>query len=572
METDIMCKQRIWTVLGSLLLIAAPVLAADQDGNSTLTAEVRQRVHPVLISNDHNPLFHLVVSADASFVTVESIAVSLAGTDDVADVDSLQLFFTSDGEQFSPKASFGEAIHLEATAGNAIVFRGHARLQSGENHFWLSCRMSSAADLDHKLDATCIRIETSAGPIGPTDQTGGVRKRIGIALRKHWDDGVHTYRIPALATTPRGTLLCVYDMRRRKSRDLQEDIDIGLLRSTDHGNTWEAQRVIMDMGTYDNQPQELNGVSDPGIIVDRQTGEIFCFAVWMVGRPGTHQWSQGGSEPGFEIGRSAQMLMVRSRDDGLTWSKPQNMTRTWKRPEWILYAPSPQQGITLADGTLVMPTQGRDADDRHFSNLLISRDHGENWSVGPPASLGNTECQAVELGDGSIMLNMRSEQPTKFRTVAISRDGGQTWQPHATNRKTLIEPNCNGSLYRFDYQEGDRRKYVLLFANPHSQTGRDHHTIQVSLDDGRTWPEKYHLLLDAGRGRGYPSLSRAGDGHVGIVYEGSQADLVFECVDWSLTGRTPLLSNLGQIGRMASSPGFSMASSGCCSLPNSRSF
>ena len=41
---------------------------------------------------------------------------------------------------------------------------------------------------------------------------------------------MHTYRIPALATTPKGTLLCVYDMRRRMGRDLQEDIDIGLVR------------------------------------------------------------------------------------------------------------------------------------------------------------------------------------------------------------------------------------------------------------------------------------------------------------------------------------------------------
>jgi sialidase-1 len=66
--------------------------------------------------------------------------------------------------------------------------------------------------------------------------------RIGIALRKHMDDGVHTYRIPALTTTTKGTLLCVYDMRRRKSRDLQEDIDIGLRRSTDWWSNLEATR------------------------------------------------------------------------------------------------------------------------------------------------------------------------------------------------------------------------------------------------------------------------------------------------------------------------------------------
>ena len=69
---------------------------------------------------------------------------------------------------------------------------------------------------------------------------------------------------------------------------------------------------------------------------------------------------------------------------------------------------------------------------------------------------------------------------------------------------------------------------MLLFANPHTQEGRTHHTIQVSFDDGRTWPQSHHVLLDEGRGAGYPSLTRVDDQHVGIVYEGSQSQLVFE--------------------------------------------
>lgn len=42
------------------------------------------------------------------------------------------------------------------------------------------------------------------------------------------------------------------------------------------------------------------------------------------------------------------------------------------------------------------------------------------------------------------------------------------------------------------------------------------------------WPKSHHLLLDEGRGAGYPSLTRVDDRHVGIVYEGSQSHLVFE--------------------------------------------
>lgn len=189
----------------------------------------------------------------------------------------------------------------------------------------------------------------------------------------------------------------------------------------------------------------------------------------------------------------------------------------------------PQQGITLTDGTLLMPAQGRDTKGEEFSTVMTSQDHGSTWTVGAPAYSGGSECQAAQLGDGSIMLNIRNRHD-RFRAVFVTRDLGKTWTPHETNRKALIEPTCNGSLLRVDYTEGGEKKHVLLFANPHSQKGRTHQTIQVSFDDCRTWPEKYHVLLDEGRGAGYPSLTRVDDRHVGIVYEGSQAHLVFEKV------------------------------------------
>jgi sialidase-1 len=477
----------------------------------------------VLIRNEHNPFLQVLVEAKQGGADVTALTFTLDGTDDVKDLEALELFSTGDRREFAATTAFGEPARPAAR----ISFRGKQALRAGANVFWLSCRLKPTADLTHKVAAACTAVETTAGKQSPRDRSPGVRHRIGVALRKHNDDGVHTYRIPALATTPKGTLLCVYDMRRRMSRDLQEDIDIGLSRSSDGGRIWEKPRVIMDMGTYGGLPQEQNGCSDPGIIVDQKTGEVFCFAVWMWGKPGKHQWTGDGSEPGYEIGKSAQLLMVRSRDDGRTWTKPENLTRKLKKAEWWLLAPSPQQGINLADGTLVMPAEGRDEKGEPFSTLLVGRDHGASWAVGTPAFSGGDECQAVELGDGSVMLNMRNNHE-RYRAVYVTRDLGRTWQPHPTHRNTLIEPNCNGSLYRFDYAEAGGPKHVLLFANPHSQTARSHHSIQVSFDDGRTWPARYRLLLDEGRGRGYPSLSRIDDRHVGLVYEGSQADLVFE--------------------------------------------
>lgn len=62
---------------------------------------------------------------------------------------------------------------------------------------------------------------------------------MGVGVRHAGDDGVAAYRIPGLATSNKGTLLGVYDVRHNNSADLQEYVEIGLSRSTDGGQTWE---------------------------------------------------------------------------------------------------------------------------------------------------------------------------------------------------------------------------------------------------------------------------------------------------------------------------------------------
>jgi len=509
--------------------------------NGNLTVSVTRPVHPILIRNEHGPLLRVAIEVSkGQTAKLRSLVFTLDGTSNLNDLDAISLFSTGTQDAFLPATLVGAPVR----ATTPIMMPLDRDLAEGKHVFWLSCRLKDSADLQHEIVATCTSVVTSTGSVTPRDDVANLRQRIGIALRNHNDDGVHTHRIPVLTTSPRGTLLSAYDMRRRAGRDLQEDIDIGLSRSTDGGRTWQSPRVIMDMGQYGGLPQELNGCSDPGIIVDQQTGEIFCFALWMNGKPGKHQWNDDGSEPGFEIGKTAQFMVVRSQDDGLTWSPPENLTRQLKQDAWWLLAPAPQSGICLPDGTLVMPVQGRTGrdDKATFATIMISRDHGKTWTVGKPGYEGGNECQAAVLGDGSIMLNVRNDRE-RFRAVVVTKDLGQTWQPHATSRNTLIEPNCNGSLLRFEYERDGNPQHVLLFSNPYSQKGRTHQTVQVSFDDGQTWPDSHHLLLDEGRGAGYASLTRVDRDHVGIIYEGSQSQLTFE--------RLPLIDLLEPTRRLA---------------------
>ncbi len=516
-----------WLSCVSAALLAADAVAVGTGAGMQLRIEARaiRPAYPLLIRNEHGALLKIEVAPGGQRGTqLQAIHVDLGDTDDLNDLAEVQLFAAGPTDALSLGRPLGKALK----PARRLSFPVNTTLGTQVETFWLSARLKPGADLSHRVAARSVRLMTAAGQDADVPISGS-RQRIGVALRRSQDDGVHTHRIPVLATTPRGTLLSAYDLRRRAGRDLQEDIDIGLSRSTDGGRSWEPVRVIMDMGEYGGLPQSQNGCSDPGLIVDPKTGEISCFAVWMNGKPGKHQWNDDGSEPGFEIGKSAQFMRVRSTDDGRTWSKPENLTRILKRPEWWLLAPAPQQGISLPDGTLVMPAQGRYGRPaiETFATIMVSRDHGKNWTVGEPAFRGANECQAAMLSDGRVMLNMRNDHD-RFRAVAVTSDLGRTWSLHPTHRKALIEPNCNGSLMGLDVELGGRKRRVLVFTNPFSQVRRSHQTLQVSFDDGNTWPSSHHWLLDEGRGAGYPSLSRVDRDHIGIVYEGSQSQLVFE--------------------------------------------
>ena len=363
----------------------------------------------------------------------------------------------------------------------------------------------------------------------------GDERKVTI-IHKQGQFECHTFRIPAMVATNKGTLLGVYDMRYTSSRDLQGDMDIGLSRSTDGGNNWARPVSIMDMKKYGDLPEDQNGCSDPNILVDRTTGEIFVSAVWTHGKPGTHQWRGKGSEPGYSINKSSQFMIVRSIDDGLTWSTPENWTKKLKDPKWHLFAPAPGNGITLSNGTLVMPTQGRDAVGRPFSNLMWSEDHGKNWTLSEHARDNTTECAVVELSNGSLMLNMRDNRnrsdksKTNGRAVSVTLDMGKSWSVHPSDHKALPEPVCMASLLSHDLPDGRR---ALFFSNPNSKQRREKMTVRMSLDGGQTWPRS--ILLDQ-KGGAYSSLAMVDEKTLGILYESSVADMVFQKMNLSEFG------------------------------------
>lgn len=520
----------VWTFVALLLAACSATDFATESKVDQVKVEAYSPVYPLLIGKQYNPVFRFNINmAQRSNAAATKVGVDLSGTDDLSAIKSLQLFYSGGDEDFRSELLLGSMLELSEKG--EITIEKPVIPAKGNNYFWLSVNLNDNADLLNKVSVKATTLYLGDNAIAVSDADNGDSKRIGHAFRKRGDDGVNAYRIPGLETTNKGTLIAVYDIRHNSSRDLQGNIDIGMRRSTDGGQTWSPMNVIMDMGEWGGLPQDQNGVGDPAILVDRETNTIWVAALWSHGHPGEMAWF--ASKPGLVPTATGQFMLVKSEDDGVSWSDLINITDQVKNPDWQLMLDGPGKGISLTDGTLVFPAQFKDGTSMPYSTLIYSKDHGKSWKSGTGAKSDTTEAQVVELADGALMLNMRDNRGngpsrqtgTGARAVATTTDLGQTWVTHATSNNALPEPVCQASLVTHTIDGEDS---ILLFSNPNDQFSRRNMTIKISTDNGMSWPQKYHTLIDEGTGWGYSSLTSIDEQTIGILYEGSQANLVFQ--------------------------------------------
>ncbi|NQU55105.1 MAG: exo-alpha-sialidase [Bacteroidetes bacterium] len=521
---------KLFSILLLLIIFISGNVFAQQMKIESVT--VHEFKTPVLKGKEVNPIFRIQIETTGKKnpVSLQNIGVEINGTDIQNDIKELSIFYSED----KPFLRDGILFGTPEKPNKLVKISGVQKLAEGTNNFWISFKLKENANILNELSANCLSLIINKKEIKPEIISPPISKKLGIALRKHNDNGVDTYRIPGLATTNNGTLIAVYDIRRNSATDLQEDVDIGINRSTDGGKTWEPMEVIMDMGEWGGLSNIENGIGDPSVLVDRETNTIWVAAVWAHGHPGKRNWF--ASKQGMEPKETSQFVLVKSEDDGKTWSEPINITSQIKDPKWHLLLQGPGKGITLKDGMLVFPAQFKDENEIPHSTIIYSKNHGKKWEIGTGAKPNTTEAQVIELNDGSLMLNMRDDlnredkSATNGRSVYITKDLGETWEKHFTSRGALQEPNCMASLIKEEFLIDGKLQNVVLFSNPNSKYRRNHMTIKISFDNAKTWPSEYNLLLDELAGRGYSCMTKIDDKHVGILYEGSQADLTFQII------------------------------------------
>jgi sialidase-1 len=497
-----------------------------------VSATVHQFQTPVLKGNETNPVIQIKIETEGKKnpITLHEVKVDLSGIDIQNDIEKVDIFYTEENHFLEDGNRFGIAEKPQ----KQIIFPGNQKLIEGINIFWVSVQLKEKANILNEIKVGCSSLKLNNQTIIPENASPLVAQKFGIALRKHNDDGVHTYRIPGLETTNNGTLIAVYDVRRNGEVDLQEDIDVGMNRSTDGGKTWEPMKIIIDMGEWGGLPNRENGVGDPSILIDRQTGTIWVAALWTHGKPDKRAWIS--SNPGLSEAETGQMLLVKSDDDGKTWSDPINITEQVKNKKWQLLLQGPGKGISMKNGTLIFPAQYKDENQIPHSTIITSSDNGTTWKIGNGAKPETTEAQVIELNDGSLMLNMRdngnnrNKSETNGRAIMVSNDLGQTWFNHPTSNGALPEPVCMASLIKEKFEVNGKLHDLVVFSNPNSKNQRQNMTIKISFDDGKSWPSEFHFLIDEMVGRGYSCLTKIDDRNLGILYESSQADLAFQII------------------------------------------
>ena len=356
-----------------------------------------------------------------------------------------------------------------------------------------------------------------------TDTPAKADERAGAGLFEHQvlaragEEGVHTWRIPALAVATDGSLVAAWDARNDGPGDLPGNIDVVVRRSRDQGRSWSPIRRVADLdGGY--------GVGDPSLLVDRVTGTVFLF--FAQGAPGVGFFhSSADRDPDSRTAQHPWLLW--SDDHGASWQGPRNLIAQIK-PEGAhgLFATS-GHGIQLSPhsatpGRLLQPFVWRDGKRQLHAGNAISDDHGRSWRMGPSIGTGLDENKAVELGDGRVMQNIRAAgKGVRHRLVAISEDGGEHYGP-ARIEPQLPDPRNNADIIRVhpDALPGTPEAAMLLFVNTAHGRKRQDLGLRLSCDDGRSWSAP--RLLHAGPAM-YAALARLDDGSFGVLYEGGNA-------------------------------------------------
>ena len=337
-------------------------------------------------------------------------------------------------------------------------------------------------------------------------------------------EGYKTYRVPGITVSKNNIVLATAEARPSMGDDWDFN-DIIMRRSLDEGDTFGERKFIANHKDIGDGP-----ISNFVMIPDMNSGRIIAVYCWKYSR----------------------VFKIYSDDDGATFSEPQEITETFNKfhddYDWKVCATGPGHGIQLSNGRMIIPVWLSDGSGTEMGkgNLghrpsiitsIHSDDNGLSWERGDIVCRHNdniddnilinpSETIPVQLNDGSVMLNIRSESEIDRRLIAVSPDGSTNWTIRGFDN-ALLEPVCMASIIKSN-QLNDKDTNDILFINPDNlenithplghlnENDRKRLTVKLSLDDAKTWP--ISKVIEEGPS-GYSDVAQLASGDFLCIYE-----------------------------------------------------
>ncbi len=317
--------------------------------------------------------------------------------------------------------------------------------------------------------------------------------------------GYRQYRIPAMAVTPTGRIIAIYDARFDFD-DLPAPVDLVIRKSDDNGSTWSEQKIF-------REHQGVTGYGDASIVIDPSFGKQGRIIVF-------YQYTQIAGFFESSVGTNAndplvaQICISKSDDNGESWSDGYITDQLKGESTLGIFATSGMGGrITHGEhqGRLLQTFVLRESE--LFSRIGFSDDHGETWRLGAEIPGGN-ETAITALHDGSILFHSRG---TPYRLSGRSLDGGLTISELAPDSE-LPDPSDNGSLTTLS--NGD-----LICTHNHDSNLRMNTVLKKSNDGGKTWSDGF--VLENGSSA-YSTACELRDGTIAVLFErNAYVEMVF---------------------------------------------
>ncbi len=233
--------------------------------------------------------------------------------------------------------------------------------------------------------------------------------------------------------------------------------------SGDGGNTWSDDHLIVE------REGDMNVMSVS--LLRLQNGEIALFYLRK-----------------NSLSDCIPMMRI-STDEAETWSEPVRTIRD-KQGYFIV---NNDRVIQLKDGRLLLPVSLHKTPDSEWSGMgrlwsYYSDDHGQTWQsdieVPNPENILVQEPGVVELNDGRIMMFMRTDTGTQYKS--FSKDRGESWSPVTVGN--IPSPRSPASIERIP-STGD---LLMVWNNNGGENEalagkRTPFNTAFSKDEGETW-------------------------------------------------------------------------------------